>query len=192
VNAVGIYGGNFNPVHHGHLITALKIFELRNLDKIIFIPAYISPFKTDQAVISAEHRLNMLKLAISGIPFFEYSDIEIKADEVSFTINTLRKLKDQYGRIELIIGYDNLLEFEKWKDPDEIVRLANLVVLKRINSEQEDNKNRFFEFADFPETPIIQISSTDIRERIRNNLPIDFLVPEKVIKYIYTNNLYKD
>jgi nicotinate-nucleotide adenylyltransferase len=111
MSSAGIYGGNFDPVHYGHLLSAISVFEQRKLDKILFIPAYISPFKTEIKVTDNIHRLNMLKAAISGVPYFDWSDIEIKAGGISYTIDTLQKLRKEYERLELIIGYDNLLDF---------------------------------------------------------------------------------
>ncbi|NMB81143.1 MAG: nicotinate (nicotinamide) nucleotide adenylyltransferase [Ignavibacteria bacterium] len=189
-NKIGIFGGTFDPIHYGHLITAQYVLEKRDLEKIFFIPCYVSPHKTNLVSSESEHRLNMVKLAISNIPFFDYSDYEIKSEGISYTYNTLLHLSEKYESLELIIGYDNLLVFDKWNQPDEIIRLAKLVVMKR-KTDIEEKRNRFFNNAVLVDTPTIEISSTDIRERVRNNLPIDFLVPESVKKYIYEVNLYK-
>ena len=191
MSSVGIYGGTFDPIHTGHLITALTVKEIRSLEKIIFIPAFVSPLKTGESHSDASHRFEMLNLAIKDIPGFESSDIEIKRDSVSFTIDTLTALKEKYNKIELIIGYDNLLVFEKWKNPDEIFRLADIVVLKRI-SDIIPEKNRFFNKVSFVNTPVIEISSTEIRQRVKNNLPINFFIPELVHEYINKHKLYKD
>lgn len=189
-NKIGIFGGTFDPIHNGHLITAQYVLEKRNLEKIIFIPCFISPHKTN--LISSEpiHRLQMIKLAVDSLPYFDYSDYELKSEGISYTYNTLLYLSEKYTSLELIIGYDNLLVFDKWNKPDEILELATLVVMKR-KTDIEEKRNRFFEKAILVDTPTIEISSTDIRERVRNNLPIDFLVPENVKKYIYETNLYK-
>jgi len=187
---VGIFGGTFDPVHDGHLITTRFVLEQRKLDKIIFIPCNISPHKTNNITSSPEHRLNMLKIAIEKIPLFEYSDYEIRKGEISFTLDTLSVLKKEYDNIELIIGYDNLHTFHKWKMPDEILKIAKLIVMKRTT----DNNNfhsKYSEQAIILDTPTIEISSTQIRERVRNNLPIDFLVPEKVKEYILKHRLYR-
>jgi len=192
MKTAGIFGGNFDPVHNGHLITAQKIYELRKPGSIIFIPAFISPFKKDIQSTSAEHRLNMIKAATEDIPYFQWSDIEINSGGISYTIDTLRMLKNKFDKLELIIGYDNILDFPEWKDPDEIIKLATIVVLKRNLRNHVEKRNRFFDYAVFADTPLIEISGTDIRNRVKNNLPIDFLVPEKVKRYIYRNNLYKE
>lgn len=192
MSKVGIFGGTFDPIHHGHLITAQSVKETRELDKIIFMPAYISPHKQHAKASSAQHRLNMLKLALDDIPFFEYSDYEIKQHTISYTIDTLREFKNYYEEIDLIIGYDNIFQFHTWKEPDEILKLANVVVLKRKSSHPLDFIDKYVEAATFVQTRGIEISATDIRNRVHADLPIYYLVPEKVLNYIYQNKLYKE
>jgi nicotinate-nucleotide adenylyltransferase len=192
MSKVGIFGGTFDPIHNGHLITAQSVKEIRNLEKIIFIPAYISPHKQHAKASSAQHRLNMLKLAVDDIPFFEYSDFEINQHTISYTIDTLREFKKSYDEIDLIIGYDNIFQFHTWKEPDEIFRMANVVVLKRKSSHPLDFVDKYVEAAHFVETRGIEISATDIRNRVHADLPIYYLVPEKVLEYISKNKLYKD
>ncbi|HEX9251325.1 MAG TPA: nicotinate-nucleotide adenylyltransferase [Ignavibacteriaceae bacterium] len=192
MSKVGIFGGTFDPIHNGHLITAQSVKEIRNLEKIIFIPAYISPHKQHAKASSAQHRLNMLKLAVDDIPFFECSDFEINQHTISYTIDTLREFKKSYDEIDLIIGYDNIFQFHTWKEPDEIFRMANVVVLKRKSSHPLDFVDKYVEAAHFVETRGIEISATDIRNRVHADLPIYYLVPEKVLEYISKNKLYKD
>ena len=192
MSRVGIFGGTFDPIHNGHLITAQSVKEIRELEKIIFIPAYISPHKQHAKASNAKHRLNMLKLAMDEIPFFECSDFEIKQHTISYTIDTLREFKKYYDEIDLIIGYDNIFQFHTWKDPDEIFKLANVVVLKRKSSHPIDYVDKYVESAYFVETRGIEISATDIRNRVHAGLPIYYLVPEKVLEYINENKLYKD
>lgn len=189
INRIGILGGTFDPIHNGHLITARFVLEKRNLEKIIFIPCNISPHKTEQISSLPHHRLNMVKLAIEYSPHFDYSDYELNKGDISFTLDTLKHLNNYYEQIELIIGYDNLLVFDKWSYPDDIVKLATLLVMKR-KTDIEEKRNRFFNHAVLLDTPTIEISSTEIRERIRNDQPIDFFVPEKVKEYIYKYKLY--
>jgi nicotinate-nucleotide adenylyltransferase len=187
---VGIFGGTFDPIHLGHLITAQSVREIRKLEKIIFIPAFISPHKSDAKTSSAEDRLNMIKLAIDGIPFFDYSDSEIKKGGVSFTIDTLRKLKNSYDELEFIIGYDNIFSFHTWKDPDEIMKLAKIVVLRRKSSHPPQFKDKYYNKSVFVQTRGIEISATDLRERVKKGLPINFLVPPNVLEYINNHKLY--
>jgi nicotinate-nucleotide adenylyltransferase len=192
MSKVGIFGGTFDPIHHGHLITAQSVREIRGLDKIIFVPAYISPHKQHAKASSAAHRLNMIKLALDEIPFFEYSDFEINQHTISYTIDTLREFKKSFNELELIIGYDNIFQFHSWKDPDEIMKIAKVIVLKRKSSHPLDFIDKYVEAAVFVQTRGIEISATDIRNRVAQNLPIHYLVPKEVEEYIYKNNLYKE
>lgn len=192
MSKVGIFGGTFDPVHFGHLITARAVLEIRDLDKIVFIPANISPHKTDSTSSAAEYRLKMLQLAIDGISYFTISDIELNREGVSYTIDTLKTLKEKYKEIELIIGEDNLQSFHTWKNPEEILKLSKLTVLKRKFDRSSAVNHDYIEKAEFVETPVIEISGSKIRERTKNDLSIDFLLPENVKKYILKNNLYKD
>ncbi len=193
INRIGIMGGTFDPIHHGHLITAQSVALQRNLDKILFIPCSTSPHKIDVNSTPANNRLDMVKLAIKGLNKFSVSDYEIKNKGISYTIDTIIHLKEKFNEIEFIIGYDNYLKFDTWKEPDKILELVKLVVLKRSynNIDISSNENRFRKRAVFVETPVIDITSTEIRERVKKNLPIDFLVPESVKKYIVDNKLYK-
>ncbi|MBE0573012.1 MAG: nicotinate (nicotinamide) nucleotide adenylyltransferase [Ignavibacteriaceae bacterium] len=192
MSKVGIFGGTFDPIHMGHLITAQSVKELRNLEKIIFIPAFISPHKSDAKTSSPEDRLNMIKLAIEAIPFFEYSDMEVKKGGISYSVDTLIELKKQYSELEFIIGYDNIFTFHTWKKPDEILKLAKIIVLKRRSSHPPEFEDKYYHQAIFVETRGIEISATDIRERVKNGLPINFLVPPDVMEYIYKQKLYID
>ncbi len=192
MSAVGIFGGTFDPIHLGHLITAQSVREIRSLDKIIFIPAFISPHKADIPALNPAHRLEMVKLAIKDIPYFDYSDVEVNNKTISYTVDTLRLLIKKYKKIELIIGYDNILKFNTWKEPDEILKLASLVVLNRKSFEIPRVQDKYYKSAIFVDTPSIEISSSDIRERVAKNLPVNFLVPSKVERYIYNNKLYKE
>jgi len=191
MSKVGIFGGTFDPIHNGHLITAQSVREIRDLDKIIFIPSFISPHKANVNSASPEHRMKMLKLAVEGVSFFEVSDYEIKKEGISYTIDTLKEFKKKYDDIEFIIGYDNIFKFHTWKDPDEIMKLAKILVLKRKSSSPHPFEDKYVERAIFVQTRGIEISATDIRERVKQGMPIHYLVPEKVKEYIYSFNLYK-
>ena len=190
MSSVGIIGGTFDPVHFGHLITARAVKEIRHLEKIIFIPCNISPHKQDSRSETPMHRYEMIKKAINGISGFEASDYEIKEGGISYTVNTLREFKKKYSEIELIIGFDNLLKFDKWENPDEIIKLAKLVVMKRRIDRVPKEKNKYYNKAVVVNTPLIEINATEIRGRVKNGLPIDFLVPETVKEYIYNFKLY--
>ncbi|MBN2571209.1 MAG: nicotinate (nicotinamide) nucleotide adenylyltransferase [Ignavibacteriales bacterium] len=187
---IGIFGGTFDPIHIGHLINAQVVFEKRNLERIIFIPCHISPHKLDRISSSDDDRLNMLKLAISDHPYFDYSDFEINQGDISYTYHTLIEFKKKYEEIELIIGYDNLLVFDKWFEPDKIFDMARVVVMQRPFEENIKSTNKYFSEAIIINTPFIDISSTELRQRVKQKLPLDFFVPEKVRDYIIKNELY--
>ncbi len=188
---IGIFGGTFDPIHFGHLITAQTLLEKRKLDKIIFVPSYISPHKLNYDYSAPEHRFEMTKLAISLNPKFDISDFEIDRDEISYSYNTVLQFSKMYENIELIIGFDNLVTFDTWHKPDEILELVELVVLKRTFDREIKNPNKYFAEAKFVDTPTIEISATEIRSRVSKNLPIDFFVPQSVSEYIKENNLYR-
>lgn len=191
MSKVGIFGGTFDPIHHGHLITAQSVREIRDLDKIIFIPSFISPHKADVNSASPEHRMNMLKLAAEEVDFFEVSDYEIRKEGISYTIDTLKEFRKKYDELEFIIGYDNIFKFHTWKNPDEIMKITKILVLKRKSSLPPPHEDKYVKSAIFVETRGIEISATDIREKVMQGMPIHYLVPEKVKEYIYNFNLYK-
>ena len=186
---IGIFGGTFDPIHIGHLITARSVKEIRNLSEIIFVPANTSPLKQNVKSVAPAHRLEMTKLATAKFSDFSVSDFEIANNGISYTINTIKYFKEQYGNIELIIGYDNFLVFNKWYKWKEITELVDIVVLKRFYEKPIEPKVSSDSF-NFVESPTIQINSTNIRKRIFNNLPIDLLVTPEVHKYIEENKLY--
>lgn len=189
MQGVGIFGGTFDPIHLAHLICAQFVFETRELEKIIFIPSNISPHKKDIISANSNDRLEMINLAISEIPYFECSDFEIEKDDISYTVDTLIHYKKKYENLELIIGEDNFNTFNTWKDPNKIIELAKVIVLKR-DQKQNNQENIYEKSVVYLDSPNIEISATNIRDRIKNKQSINFLVPEKVQNYIYDNNLY--
>ncbi len=189
---IALMGGTFDPIHIGHLLTALYILEEKKFDEILFMPCYISPLKTDVKSSSSVHRLNMLKLAINKYKGFSFSDMEINKEEISYTYNTLVELKNSDVEINLIIGYDNYAVFDKWYKPESIFEIANVLVLNRVSKfDNFEIKHNFKDRFEFLNNPIIEISSTDIRNRVKLNKNIDFFVTSEVKDYINKNNLYK-
>jgi nicotinate-nucleotide adenylyltransferase len=187
---IGILGGTFDPVHNGHIYLAKKACAKLSLDKIIFIPTYIPPHKKGLKLASAKHRYNMLKLAISGNKKFRLSDMEIRRKGRSYSAETLRRLRKKYGyKAELffITGSDSLKELHKWRNLPEILRFSKFVVVERPN----------FKVRNVPPGFIIlkinakNISSTDIRNRIKSNKPIGRLIPVPVKSYIYSRDVYQ-
>lgn len=188
MNSIGLYGGTFDPIHIGHLITAQYVLEIRDLSKIVFMPAYVSPLKVDHLSSSSEDRAKMVEIAIRNSKHFELSFYEIENQKISYTIETLLHLKKRYNNIELIIGYDNYLVFDKWKNSKEILQLAKVVVLNRKveTSNLKTLDDRFI----FINNPFIEINSTEIRERKKSNKPIDFFIHPNVNEYIVQHKLY--
>ena len=187
---VGIYGGSFDPIHLGHLITAQSVKEIRNFSEIIFVPTNKSPLKLNITASSTKDRLQMTKLAVEKYNGFSVSDYEINNSDISYSINTIKYFKEKYENVELIIGYDNFLIFDKWFKSEEILDLVDIVVLRRFFEKAiapTINANKFV----FVDTLTIEISSTMIRERILQDLPIDSLVSPDVLKFISKNKLYK-
>lgn len=190
MDKIGIFGGTFDPIHFGHLITAQAVLEKRNLDKIIFVPSFISPHKINYQYSEPNHRMNMTKLATESNPKFAVSDFEINRSEISYTYNTLLEFSKTYEDMELIIGFDNLVVFDLWHKPDEILNLVKLVVMKRTYDKEIKSPNKYFGKAEFVDTPTIEISATEIRERITKQISVEYYIPSKVVDYIKMNNLY--
>ena len=131
---IRLFGGSFDPVHNGHLKAAQDIFDVMKLNHIYFIPAHVSPFKTEKAQAQNHHRLEMLKLALKGSPYFSVSEYELNKKEVSYTIDTLRHYKKLLGEsteLYFILGSDAFLDLPKWKDIEDIFSLTHIVVVSR-------------------------------------------------------------
>jgi len=131
----------------------------------------------------------MIKLAINQIPYFEYSDFEIKKNGISYSIDTLLHYKKQYNNLELIIGEDNFIHFNTWKNPERIVEISKIIMLKRTQF-KNDQKNIYANSVVYLNSPNIEISASNIRNRIKNKQPINFLVTKEIRNYIIENNLY--
>jgi len=190
---IGIFGGTFNPIHIAHLIVAENVREQAELDKILFIPAPNPPHKESSWLIDTELRIKMAKLAVSANPYFEVSDIEVELSKNtrSYTVNTLMALGKMYqAELYLIIGMDQLLELHIWKDPGKIIEMSKVIVINRPGFLAENVHPDYRDKVTFLKTPYIGISSTDIRNKIKENRSIKYLVPEAVEKFIKENKLY--
>lgn len=193
---VGVLGGSFDPVHFGHLHLAISLAEAHHLDEVWWIPVRMNPLKTE-SVQSPVHRLEMLKLGLQGIPYFKALDLELKREGLSYTIDTLRRLKTQYPKIiwHLLMGDDLLEQFGKWKDPEEIIRLAPPLIgarlLKNFPSHLPYAKEIMIALQKgWTPIPFIEISATEIRKRLKENKFCGHLVPAKVLDYIANHRLY--
>ncbi|MBD3295752.1 MAG: nicotinate-nucleotide adenylyltransferase [Candidatus Omnitrophica bacterium] len=188
---IGLLGGTFNPVHTGHLILAQECWAALDLERVVFIPAYIPPHKPLACDVSAPDRLNMLRLALEGDERFDISTFEIDKGGRSYSIDTIRYIEQLYrGRAEIffLTGADSADTLPAWKDIDNILEKVNFVIATRPRwsgiTPFEARVTRIT-------MPSIDISSSDIRERIEGRQPIDFLVPEKVVRYIRKKGLYR-
>ena len=215
---IGIYGGTFNPVHYGHLRTAEEVFEMLSLDRILFVPSGITPFDKPDLADPAS-RYKMVKAAIRDNPGFRISDVEVKAGGRSYTVDTLRKLRDKYKASELffIIGIDAFLDLPGWKQPDELIDLANMVIISRpgykfidlstspylksvarTTLKELDRGVRNEAVFDISEeqkghlcnVTALNISASGIRKLIRAGRNIKYLLPDSVKSYIISNKLY--
>lgn len=195
---IGILGGTFDPIHLGHLFIAEWVKTELRLDKIIFIPAGIPPHKNHVKACKT-NRLDMVNLAISDNKNFEILSMEMDYNEISYTVNTLKKLVSQgWKKLNFIIGADSLLEIQTWYNYKEIMNLSNLVVVPRgtidisiLKSWTKKNIPEFLNNIIFIDIPVINISSTIIRDRVKKQLSIRYMVPDKILFYIKENNLYK-
>jgi nicotinate-nucleotide adenylyltransferase len=186
---VGILGGTFDPPHKGHIAIAQAALNELGLTKVIFIPANIPPHKIKQPLAPAQDRLNMLKLAISHNPSFEISTIELDRPGPSYTADTICELHAIYPGDELflLIGADNVSEIETWHEPERIAAQATLAASNRphfVPGGVYADKVVYFEM------PPTDISSTEIRERLKVGIPITELVSSEVENYILSHGLY--
>jgi nicotinate-nucleotide adenylyltransferase len=189
---IGLFGGTFNPPHTGHLIVVESVRDQLRLDKVLFIPSAQPPNKRDPAIAPAHDRLQMTLFAVETNSDFEVSDVEVNRGGMSYSIDTVLALGALHpsDELSLIIGSDNLLEFDTWKDPTEILARVDLVAMSRPGTPIPDAKNKFVRAARFVNVPSIGISSTDIRRRVKLGRSIRYLVPRSVEDYIYSRHLY--
>ena len=191
--AIGLMGGTFDPIHVAHLAIAERALEALDLDRVIFIPAALPPHKSAEAVSSFEHRLEMVRLAIAGDDRLEVSDLEARRPLPSYTIETIRELRREFGDEEtmyFIMGADSLTQFLTWKDPDALLSACEFVVVPRPGVAIDDAEDRVRERAIVLDVPTMDVSSSDIRERVRRGESISHLVPPEVSTYIVEKKLY--
>ena len=190
---IGLFFGSFNPIHIGHLIIANHMAEYSDLDQVWFVITPLSPFKKKSSLLSNHHRLAIVKIAVEDFPKLNTSDIEFNLPEPNYTINTLINIEEKHTNYEfcLIMGEDNLKGFHKWKNHETILENYHLYVYPRISTGESNHK-----FINHPkihkvEAPIVQISSTFIRNAIKHKNEVRPLLPPNVWKYIEEMNFYK-
>lgn len=191
--SIGMFGGTFDPVHVGHLILAERAREELGLDLLLFVPAFIPPHKiTGRKIASAESRADMLRLAIAGNPGFRVENREIERQGISYTVETIRTLREAYpdARFTLLIGADNARDFRTWHQPEAIAQLADVAVWARPGISLSDELLPGIPLQQIS-SPLFEISSTDIRERLAAGRSIRYLVPDPVLQYIDRHGLYR-
>jgi len=204
VPTVGVFGGSFNPIHFGHLLLADEICEALRLDRVLFVPAAVPPHKPVAELASAEHRYRMTALAVREHPRFAVSDLELRREGPSYTVDTLAALQDE-GALRLLIGSDTFLDLLSWREPREVARLAQLIVVPRTGGEFDPDGPAAqkvlhelglsaFGAADGPvlyRAASLPISGSDLRLRAREGRSLVYRMPEAVAAYIREHGLYR-
>ena len=197
---IGVFGGTFNPIHYGHLVLAEHVRDISGLDRVILLPANISPFKGNEKMPSGEERVNMARLAVGEYNGIAVSDFEVKRGGFSYTYDLLELLAaefDDVDKLYFIAGADSVLEMEKWRDSEKMLSKYGIIAGTRPGF---DN-SRLMDFAGYlkkkygtdievDEVPLLDISSTDIRERCASGRSVKYLLPDAVIDYIAEKGFY--
>ncbi len=199
---LGIFGGSFDPVHYAHLLLAEACREQCALDQVWLLPAAASPHKLERKTTSARHRVEMLRLAVGGHDALRVSTLEIDRGGVSYTFETLEMIHQQFPTTELffLMGADSLEDLPRWRQPQRICELAVPVVVRRAGSPEpsyeavrqfvDADRLKLFESC-LVTMPIIELASTDLRQRVAAGHSIRYRTPRAVEKYIETNGLYR-
>tara|TARA_Y100001934_G_scaffold79737_1_gene99135 strand:- start:8375 stop:8956 length:582 start_codon:yes stop_codon:yes gene_type:complete len=189
-----IFGGTFDPPHIGHLLIAQTVFESENFERLIFVPANISPAKKNGDSSPPEERSKMLEMSLTNNPNFEISDLEIKREGISYTIDTIKevadKLKLDKKDLFFLMGSDTLKSFHNWKNPEKIIKICNIIVAIRPGFTPSDIPQWVLDNVRFANIPRFEVSSTNIRRRWREGKTIRYMVPKEVWEYINEKELY--
>ncbi len=199
---IGIFGGSFDPIHLGHLILAEQCREQAQLDQVWFVPNARNPLKPDGATMTDRQRCEMIEFAIAGHDAFYLSKVEIERGGVSYTVDTLKEIAANQPDDQLffMMGGDSLDSFGQWRQPEEILKLASPLIVNRPGADPVDlsklaaftNDQRIESFQSLAiESPLIEISSSDLRNRIGAGQSVRFQLPRSVEKFIETQRLYK-
>lgn len=196
IKKIGIMGGTFDPIHYGHLVTAEAARYRYRLDRVYFVPAYIPPHKQFKKVTPAEHRLMMTIMATVNNPGFAVSDLEIKRGGLSYTYDTVKRFKQKLGsntEVFFITGADAIIELTQWMRIEDLARECRFIGATRPGYHLSMPLPKYLKNSvSFMEVPALAISSTDIRQRVREGEPIHYLLPETVEMYIRKNRLYRE
>lgn len=194
----GVFGGTFDPVHNGHLAIAGEARVRLNLEEVIFVPAGQPWLKEDREVTPAEHRVEMVRLAIASRPYFRLSVVEVNRAGPSYTVDTIVELLSQRGDVELylIMGWDSLAQLPRWREPGRLIKLCRVVAVPRPGSRRPDVEQLEARLPGISQSltlldkPEMDISATEIRRRVAQGLPVGHLVPAPVDEYIKKHQLY--
>lgn len=194
---IGVLGGTFDPIHIGHLVVAEEARIKLGLSEVLFVPAGQPWLKLDRNITPAVHRVEMVRRAIADNPHFKLCTLEVERAGPSYTVDTLTMLQKQLGSeasFFFILGRDTLAELPLWKEPEKLVQLCRLVVAPRLGSKDlkhlETAIPGLLDKVIQLDMPVIGISSSEIRQRIAQGLPIRYLVPAEVEKYITEHKIY--
>lgn len=196
---IGVLGGTFDPIHMGHLIIAEEVRARLDLAEVLFVLAGQPLLKLNNAISPAEHRVEMVRLAIANEPSFKLSTMEIERPGPSYTVDTMAELGSQIGagdKLYFILGWDNLIQLPQWHEPSRLVKLCRLVPVPRVGQPSPDLDSLeaavpgLSQSIIMLDTPQIGISSSEIRDRVARGLSIHHLVPEPVERYIKQHRLY--
>ena len=200
---IGLLGGTFDPIHYGHLVIAEEVWSVLHLDEMVFIPAGHPPHKFGHSITSAEHRVAMLELALASNPHFAISLIDVERSGPSYTVETVRRLREEWGTnvgLYFVIGWDSLEELHLWYDPVGILeQLTYLVAVRRPGYIEEPGYTEQLEerlpgikqrLLVIP-VPQLAISATELRQRVAEGRPIKYQIPEAVERYIVAHGLYQ-
>jgi len=194
---IGIFGGTFDPLHNGHLVLAEQCREQCRLDEVWFVPAAIPPHKQDLVISPAKTRCDMIEFGISGNPQFKLCRVELDRPGLSYTVTTLQQIHDEDPTRELflLVGADSIRDLPTWRQPDRILQLATIVAVNRGSAAPTEAQRQALQPTiasriQFVGMPGIEISSTDIRQRVTSGQSIRYLVPRAVETYIHQNRVY--
>ena len=197
---VGIYGGTFSPIHNGHVAAAKAFMEQMWLDILYVMPTGVTPHKVMQGDATAKDRLEMCRLAFEGVDGVIISDLEMKREGKSYTVDTLRELYDPANRLFFLMGTDMLLTLDQWREPAEIFRLCYPVYIRREADATLDEAivkkittyhQTYGKMVPRIVAPALELSSSDVREAIGEGASIEGLVPPAVARYIHEHGLYR-
>jgi nicotinate-nucleotide adenylyltransferase len=189
---VGIWGGAFDPIHIGHLLLAQEALEACQLDRIVWVPYGDPPHKAGP-VASAADRVRMIELAIQGVAAFTVSQSEVERSGKSYTARTLERVREHaslHDRLFLLIGADNAVDFNSWLEPDRVLELADVIVFRRRGISLDKVPITYRAQMKILNTPLFEVSSTAIRNRLASGASIQYWVPDSVRQFIESNRLY--